>query len=369
MNKGFTLVELLTVLVILSAISLIAVVLTGPTIKNSRQELSDIQISKIEEAAKIYYLKEGLGSFDYENDEHKTCVNLSYLLEKNYLDGSEIINAKNNEEMNGSVKITYSSNQYNYKYQDTACSNNDLGIICTAVTEATTGTIPSSTEGYVLGDEYMCEVKSGTRYRFFVLSEEEKNVNLIMERNLYYNSDSDTGLADSTNTGITNWGEMVSDGPNSSMNYLHNATKNWSNISNIKIDYTNSQSDYTIKTFEKNTKIINKTETIIAEFLDLKSRLPFIEELKSAGCEHDDENKIDLENASCPLWLANYTNSPAYASSEKYQQIDNISGYLTSDSSDSLVILISYGSIHWEFPDAYNGVRPVISISKNAILD
>lgn len=117
MNKnGFTLIELIAVLVILSVVITITVTIVGPIISGSRDDLLENQKHNIEEAAKIYYLKEG------NLDASNSCVNVSDLISKGYVESSEILNPKNNEPMNGSVKITYSSNQYKYKYQENLCS-------------------------------------------------------------------------------------------------------------------------------------------------------------------------------------------------------------------------------------------------------
>ena len=114
-NKGFTLVELLAVLIILSVIITIVVVSVEPIISGSKDELLVNQKHNIEEAAKTYYLKEGnLNATNY-------CVNVSKLISKGYVETSEILNPKNNKPMEGSVQITYISNQYKYEYKETAC--------------------------------------------------------------------------------------------------------------------------------------------------------------------------------------------------------------------------------------------------------
>lgn len=54
MKKGFTLVELLAVIVILGLLALIAVPTVTKTIKNYRQNLYDVQLSNIKDAAKTW---------------------------------------------------------------------------------------------------------------------------------------------------------------------------------------------------------------------------------------------------------------------------------------------------------------------------
>ena len=114
MKKGFTLVELLAVLVILSIIALIATVSVGSVISTSKNELSEIQQNNIEEAAKAYYLKEGMSS-------NVECVSIQDLVDKGYIEGSEVKNPKTGTVMTGFVKITDEANQYSYKYQENTC--------------------------------------------------------------------------------------------------------------------------------------------------------------------------------------------------------------------------------------------------------
>ena len=56
--------------------------------------------------------------------------------------------------------------------------------ICIPVTESTktTGNIPKG--NYEIGDEYICEVKPGLKYHFFILSKKNNTVSLIMDSNI-----------------------------------------------------------------------------------------------------------------------------------------------------------------------------------------
>ena len=162
MNKGFTLVELLAVIVLLGVIALIATISTNSTINNSKTKLSEIQIKKIEKAAEMYYLKEGINDANYGYNETKTCVNVNYLIENDYIEKNEIINPEDYNKMLGSVKIVYKTDTYTYNYKDTECVSSDydsqLKSICRPVTEKnkTTGNVPQG--NYLPGDEYICEV-------------------------------------------------------------------------------------------------------------------------------------------------------------------------------------------------------------------
>lgn len=116
MKKGFTLIELLAVIIILGIIGTITVISVNSVINSSKKSLSETQIKNIEEAAKVYYLKEGMTVNDTD-----ACVNIEELINKGYIEGNSIIDPNTNKEISGSVRITYASNQYNYEYQKNSC--------------------------------------------------------------------------------------------------------------------------------------------------------------------------------------------------------------------------------------------------------
>ena len=113
-TRGFTLVELLAVLVILAIVITITTVTVSSVLSSSENSISDLQKKNVEEAAKVYYLKEGMNT-------NATCVSIQYLINEGYIEGSEVIDPKTKETIEGSVRITYASNQYSYKYQESSC--------------------------------------------------------------------------------------------------------------------------------------------------------------------------------------------------------------------------------------------------------
>ena len=114
MKKGFTLVELLAVIIILAIIAMITTISVGTIIKDSKTNLSQMQKSKIEEATRAFYIKEGMNN-------GATCVNVSDLIQKGYIEKDVVKDPATSKEMTGSVKISYNSNKYSYTYQDIPC--------------------------------------------------------------------------------------------------------------------------------------------------------------------------------------------------------------------------------------------------------
>ena len=378
MNKGFTLVELLAVVVLISVIASITALSIDSSLKKHRDKLSDIQIEKIETAAESYYLNEGIHSLDYSRDFAKYCVSTQYLIENDYIKDDEIKNLNYSKKINGSVKIIYDSNEYSYEYQEKSCSNKDMGIVCEGVKEETktTGNVPQGQ--YKPGDEYMCEVMDGTKYRFFVLSTQNElgeiiteatkdreiySVNLIM----YSNINSDGTLISEKDLGIVKWinetdylssGGNQNDwnesknltiyGPITAMNFLQEATMNWSNVNAIVVDtFTdNGGSTHNMKTY------------------NTYARMPYYSEI----ADYNGNNS----------YLYDYL-SPAKNENDEFIQTTSIYGiyaYWTLSTSSSVQSSAIHCGGKKVFYDANadgeeqkngRGVRPVINIDKRYI--
>ena len=119
MKKGFTLVELLAIIIILGIIALITFPIVNNSIKNSKQVALERTIDSIEEAAHNYSI---------ENDlEHSTEENMITLDElKNYgFLNKEIINPITNKEMIGCVLYKWDkiNQQFIFNYEEKCDTN------------------------------------------------------------------------------------------------------------------------------------------------------------------------------------------------------------------------------------------------------
>jgi len=163
------------------------------------------------------------------------------------------------------------------------------------------------------------------------------------------------------------------------MTYLHNATKDWTNVSNIIINYKDENIDY--NTLEKGTTeygsivtkgtttvITSKNEEETGRIENLKARMPRYDEVHGAGKCLMYEEAYNFSFGSCPLWLSNYLNSNEYVTGEGLQNISGIHGYWTLSSiyeySGSALCVLNTGNISDEYvnTDSIDGVRPVITI-------
>ena len=105
MNRGFTLVEVLAVLIVLSALMLVISIVVKPVVDTSKENLSDVQIKNIESAAKAYYIKEGMDEDSIDLDEVRSCVDVKELIDLGYIDKDEVTDPEKNTEVDGGVRL------------------------------------------------------------------------------------------------------------------------------------------------------------------------------------------------------------------------------------------------------------------------
>lgn len=124
MKKGFTLVELLAVLVILGVITLVAVPNIMKTNENSRQKEIDEYKKTIENAAEIYVETHpnNQGVIGLVNGE-ELCVEKDAILEYGLLN-KNLRNPQTSasvEDEAWSVMVKKVSDEFQYTYQSTGC--------------------------------------------------------------------------------------------------------------------------------------------------------------------------------------------------------------------------------------------------------
>ena len=109
-KKGFTLVELLAVIVILAVVALIGMTAIGPVMSNSRKAALKNDGLELITAAKTAYQAEGLKSTPGFRSIDSVCMSYGWLVANGYADGKV--------GYDGSVLVTYdpSTESYSYKY-------------------------------------------------------------------------------------------------------------------------------------------------------------------------------------------------------------------------------------------------------------
>lgn len=136
-KKGFTLIELILVILLLSIIALISVPVITGIIKDAKDKSYQQQISGIVNAARTYMSKYP-EKLPIEDELGSSCVSIVELQKAGVLENKDISNPSYtkdcendekclNEHFEGVVIVTWSveNNKYNYTYDDskTVCPN------------------------------------------------------------------------------------------------------------------------------------------------------------------------------------------------------------------------------------------------------
>lgn len=127
MKNGFTLIELVMVILLLGVIAVITVPTVNQAIKNSKIDTYERQVETIENTAKTYMSKHS-GMLPSQNSNDKVCVTVNQLQKEGLLSKDKIINPNYKENgkedyekydsFKGAVKITWSGKKYLYEYTD-----------------------------------------------------------------------------------------------------------------------------------------------------------------------------------------------------------------------------------------------------------
>ena len=127
-NKGYTLVELLAVFVILGIIIMISVPAITGVINSSKDKSYDQQVKILENAARTYMSENSTLLPDSGSSYNVTIDNLKEnglisdkdIKNPNYSSGSTE-DKKKNQYFDGCIQVTNTNNKFTYIYQD-ACS-------------------------------------------------------------------------------------------------------------------------------------------------------------------------------------------------------------------------------------------------------
>lgn len=129
-KKGFTLAELLAVIVILGLIAIITIPAVTKTLGNTKANLCEDQLKNIKEAARLYGSDHLLDLPSAEGDT--TNITLGVLQDEGYI-ATDLENPKNKEPISRDLKITIKKQgkKYVYDVQNFCDSTNDDGNIAT----------------------------------------------------------------------------------------------------------------------------------------------------------------------------------------------------------------------------------------------
>ena len=120
-EKGFTLIEIITVIVVLSVISLIITPIVIDQIHDSKEKAYVEQTVILEETAERWAIKNAQLLSQTKN----YYLTIDTLVKDNYLTSNKIIDPRTNEKMKGCLVISYDSgnSQYDFNYNENTCAD------------------------------------------------------------------------------------------------------------------------------------------------------------------------------------------------------------------------------------------------------
>lgn len=111
-TKGFTLIELMGVVILIGILALITVPVINGVIQSSRESALKTQKALIEKAGKSWAIEHVVEL----NELDVWCITVNSLIRMGYLEGQEVIDPTTNETLEGSVKISYTNNNYDVSF-------------------------------------------------------------------------------------------------------------------------------------------------------------------------------------------------------------------------------------------------------------
>ncbi len=115
-KNGFTLLEILGVIVLLGIVAVLVVTLSNRTLKESKQSLYDSQKETIITSAKNWTIANN-GQLPMSESDGEYKLTFKKLAEDGYIDNDELIDPRNNKLICGYIQITYNDSKKQYKYE------------------------------------------------------------------------------------------------------------------------------------------------------------------------------------------------------------------------------------------------------------
>lgn len=320
MKKGFTLMELLAVIIVLSILSVIVFPNVVKIINKSKENLYQAQLRDLEIVTKNFSLdhKELLDK-NYLNDIY---ISLSTLKKSRYLEENIIKNPKTGKEMLGCMKMSYNydNNQYNYEYLDIDCDNDsslsgylitynngfelkEVGTIIKSVYdqilktyEGTISTIGGTIDGlYDIDDEYVFRGSDphnyvrlgngGDRYRIISMNKNDKTIKLIKtdpESSSYSKDNSNVFISSSVSDYLLNF---ITKGSLSQYSSKVVDSSKWSNGS---IDINNNINYEVLKSVENTSSISNRLGLInVSDYVISSLDSTCLNNFMSSSCKNN----------------------------------------------------------------------------------
>ena len=381
-NRGFTLIELLAVIVILAIIALIAVPIIMNIISKANKSAFKDTAYGIVSAGELYFAERQLepnGMLEDITIELPDTTN-KLGLKGEVPTGSILITTE------GKIAIAVYNNRYcvtkgpedkdvtvteEYESCELVTSEKTLTDLATTSIEVTSipGCLNDGTE-CTPGTPIAIKVNATEVYNFYVISEIENEVTLIMDRNIgnrvTWVSKSNYIAAGGNELDYDEGRENNNLGPITALNYLNSETLNWTNIPVIEsYTYDNNLNGITKKYGYQKLEITNGIGKLLSQ--DGEKTTEVLGKNRTRLLTYEEANDLKtLNDGTTPVWL--YTNLSSSNSSESTP-----SGYWLLTTYPSTVYSGSIRTMNskgladggqYAYYEKLNGIRPVITLKK-----
>lgn len=160
-KKGFTLIELIMTIVLISIVATLSIQIVSKRIKDSKNKAYNVIVSEIVDASKKYML---------ENNEvdkyhlNTLCISVSTLQNKGYLEKGQIKDPRTKNNLEGYVEVKFDGKAYSYNYTD-GCTEKIVTPIIDGILAKETPKIISSGDGlYETNDSYIYKGQNPNNY-------------------------------------------------------------------------------------------------------------------------------------------------------------------------------------------------------------
>ena len=146
-NKGFTLIEVLAVVVILITIIMIIAPKIFKQFKTAENVTDKEQINAIINTSKIY-MNQNSNLLPEQGDIY--IISLNELKDSGLIKSSQILNPSTKEELKGCIVVKYKNNKYNYEYKE----ENECNNVIIVTFDPDGGTLQQTTKQAFYHDTY-----------------------------------------------------------------------------------------------------------------------------------------------------------------------------------------------------------------------
>ena len=381
MKRGFTLIELMAVIVVLGVLATISIISVDKIIKENKEETYKTQIATIEDAARTWGVKHIKELPD--NDGEAISVPLLYFRNEGIIP-KDLKNPKTNKPFNDDlyVDISYEGGIYKYEVVE------ESGLGTDANPPILNRKYITTTKTYANGQIVYFNVTTGKKCSSSYYVESQSNTGVKEGCMKFYAFNDDGGdtlnlILDHNTTTRILWNSSGSsaNGPKEALTQLKADTENWKGTetpTNYTIDQTGQTSNakFTIDYSGYNARFITAQEVATitgnTSWNEKNAKYVFYFDTntpsKSSTCQSGNISGCSYG------WLYDRTSEDCTTYGCKNNSDKYTHGYWTaspraeSTSSNWCVAYEGYvGNYAVHYPDVYYGIRPVITISKSQL--